>query len=255
MISFTYIQEGNMKSLFSLSIVILGVVLISIGVAWAGDLTIPNTFTADTPAVAAEVNANFAETEAAVDDNNSRINRNITDIGVNAGNIAGNASEIAALTSALSNLEIVRTISIPARAMAYSGLTPISTDGSGLLWSFTYSGGASLTIKAPADYAGGNVTFHIFFRPTTATAGIVNFFIRPVSYDSGESIFDPGSVNGDSVTVSGSALNIYEQVFTISAARMTKDWWHTGIQRQGTDATYSDDVVVYGVAYEYTAIQ
>lgn len=39
----------------------------------AGEVTIPNTFTADTPAVAAEVNANFTAVETAVDDNNSRV--------------------------------------------------------------------------------------------------------------------------------------------------------------------------------------
>ena len=34
--------------------------------AWSGNLTIPNTFTAGNPAVAADVNANFAATETAV---------------------------------------------------------------------------------------------------------------------------------------------------------------------------------------------
>ena len=45
-------------------------------VAHASDLTIPNTFTANSPAVAAEVNANFSATETAVDDNNVRITAN-----------------------------------------------------------------------------------------------------------------------------------------------------------------------------------
>jgi hypothetical protein len=39
----------------------------------AADLTIPNTFIANTPAVASEVNGNFGAVETAVDDNNSRI--------------------------------------------------------------------------------------------------------------------------------------------------------------------------------------
>jgi hypothetical protein len=39
----------------------------------ASDVTIPNTFTAGTPAVAVQVNANFAAVEAAVDDNDARI--------------------------------------------------------------------------------------------------------------------------------------------------------------------------------------
>ena len=46
----------------------------------AADLTIPNTFTAGTAAVAGEVNANFAAVESAVDDNNARIGANEADI-------------------------------------------------------------------------------------------------------------------------------------------------------------------------------
>lgn len=41
--------------------------------AQAGQLTIPNTFQANTPAVAAQVNANFNAVETAVDDNHARI--------------------------------------------------------------------------------------------------------------------------------------------------------------------------------------
>ncbi len=47
-------------------------VFMSIGVN-AAELTIPNTFVANTPAVASEVNGNFAAVETAVDDNNARI--------------------------------------------------------------------------------------------------------------------------------------------------------------------------------------
>lgn len=39
----------------------------------AGEVTIPNTFASDTPAVAAEVNANFTAVKTAVDDNDSRV--------------------------------------------------------------------------------------------------------------------------------------------------------------------------------------
>ena len=57
----------------------LGTVLLLAGAAaWSGDVTVPNTFTAGTPAVAAEVNANFAAVKSAVDDNNARITSNET---------------------------------------------------------------------------------------------------------------------------------------------------------------------------------
>lgn len=41
--------------------------------SWASNVTIPNTFTSGTPAVASEVNANFSAVKAAVDDNDSRL--------------------------------------------------------------------------------------------------------------------------------------------------------------------------------------
>ena len=42
-------------------------------VAFASNVTLPNAFTAGTPARAAEVNANFAAVKTAVDDNHARI--------------------------------------------------------------------------------------------------------------------------------------------------------------------------------------
>ncbi|MCF6317877.1 MAG: hypothetical protein L3J83_01140 [Proteobacteria bacterium] len=51
---------------------IILMVFVSIG-ANAANLTIPNTFVANTPAVASEVNGNFGAVEAAVDDNDARI--------------------------------------------------------------------------------------------------------------------------------------------------------------------------------------
>lgn len=50
----------------------------------AGSLNVPNTFSAGTPAVAAEVNANFEATKNAVDDNDTRITTNADAISVNS---------------------------------------------------------------------------------------------------------------------------------------------------------------------------
>ena len=82
------------------------------GICLADDLTIPNTFTAGTPARAADVNANFTAVEASVDDNaadivgnSANIESNTTAIAVNSGNISSNltatennAASIASLT-------------------------------------------------------------------------------------------------------------------------------------------------------------
>lgn len=53
-----------------LAVGLCGLVSIS---AWAADLTVPNTFTANTPALAVEVNQNFSATAAAVNSKQDRV--------------------------------------------------------------------------------------------------------------------------------------------------------------------------------------
>ncbi len=54
------------------TIITVGMIL-GLQSAYAAQLTIPNTFTANSPAVAADVNTNFTAAKAAVDDNDARI--------------------------------------------------------------------------------------------------------------------------------------------------------------------------------------
>jgi len=49
------------------------ITLFACGTAWAGNVTIPNTFVAGSPAVAADVNTNFSAVGAAVNDNYAQI--------------------------------------------------------------------------------------------------------------------------------------------------------------------------------------
>jgi len=49
------------------------IVLAAVGITHASQANIPNTFVGGTPALAAEVNANFAALKAAIDDNDSRL--------------------------------------------------------------------------------------------------------------------------------------------------------------------------------------
>ncbi len=164
-----------------------------------------------------------------------------------------NDARLTAVETAINNLALTRIISIPAAALSFDASDPITVVGNGLSWTFTFVGGTTLAVRSPTDYAGGDVVFRILFQTTTATAGVVNFFLRPTSYNSGEVAFDPGSVSCTAVSVSGSAF--YEQVCTIPLSRLTKDWWFTSMQREGAGATYSDAVVVLGVVFEYPAVQ
>lgn len=77
----------------------VGTTALLINGVWASDMTIPNSFTADTPAVAAEVNNNFSAAKAAVDDNNARINTNRADIDGHTVTINNNSDDITALTT------------------------------------------------------------------------------------------------------------------------------------------------------------
>ena len=238
-----------MNSFFRFSAAVITASL-AISSTWAGDLTLPNRFQSGTPAVAADVNANFDAVEQEVDDNNNRIN-------TNTGNISGHESRISSIENTVGNLGFTRTISIPAAALSFDSGDPVVDHGRGLLWSAVTSGGTQLAVKAPADYVGGDVTFSIFFQTTTPTAGVVNFFLRVRGYDSGEGQVDPGSNACSPVAVSGTLFfgTVYEQRCTIAESRLMGDWWILTMQRGGMGATYGDDVVLMSVAFDYPVIQ
>ena len=148
----------------------------------------------------------------------------------------------------------VRTLSIPAHALsvAPSG-TIITPTALGLQWQRNFQAGARFFVHRPSDYSGGDVTFSIFFQTTSETAGVVDFFIRPDSFNSGEGFEDIINLSASGVSVSGRAGfgTLYEQQFTIPASRLAGDWWTSNIQREGETSTYMDDVIVLAVALQY----
>ena len=75
----------------------------------ASSVTIPNSFASGTPAVAAEVNANFDAVAVGVNDNDSRITVNAGDITSNSGGISTNAGAISALDTRVSANEVAIT--------------------------------------------------------------------------------------------------------------------------------------------------
>lgn len=72
--------------------------------AFAGELTVPNTFLSGTTAVAAEVNANFDAVETAVNDNDGRITTNSSDISGNSASISGISLDVGDLQDRAWNL-------------------------------------------------------------------------------------------------------------------------------------------------------
>jgi len=244
--------------------------LSSFSLTYAEDVTIPNTFHSGTPALAAEVNANFSAVKVAVDDNAADIDSLQSDSASAASDIstlestasdheiriANNANTL----STLQNLEILRTISFPSHALNVDpDSTIIERTFWGLRWVSSYTFGAYLFIKRPNDYSGGDVLFEILFRTysDTTTSGAVDFFIRPRSYNSNDDFSDAASLSSTPVNVSGGSGfgRLYEQEFTIPESRLTSDWWVITIQREGLGSTYIDDVMVHSVALSYMAMQ
>ena len=96
----------------SICLIVMVSVVMGIGIAWAGSVTIPNSFVANTTAVANEVNANFDAVKVAVDDNDSRItaleatvNNLRTDLTDAENRISTLESELATAQSDISNLQ------------------------------------------------------------------------------------------------------------------------------------------------------
>jgi hypothetical protein len=148
-----------------------------------------------------------------------------------------------------------KTVGFPAQALNYDVAgAAIDEAASGLRWAATFSGAAYLMIPRPSDYAGGDVELAIYFYPETGTAGLVEFFVRPRSWDPGSTdVFaDASSIGGTPVTV-GTTLAIKKQTFTLPANRLGKEFWVVTMQRGGSSETYPDNVIAMGVGLTYTA--
>lgn len=152
------------------------------------------------------------------------------------------------------NEATTRSISFPANGLNYSvSSTVVTNDAGGLRWTNNFSGSATIAIRKPADYIGGTVKFYIFFRTTSATSGTVGFFIRPRSFDSNDGFIDVVNLTATSVNVSGTEGfgTQYEQTYDIPSSRLGEDWWYISIQRESSNNSYLDDVIVSSVALEY----
>jgi hypothetical protein len=154
----------------------------------------------------------------------------------------------------------VRQISFPANALNFSATSTIlSQTNFGILWKASFTNAAFLTIPKPSDWVNtSDVTFNIYFMVKSNSGGDVRFFIRPRSFNYGDSYSDAASIGAISnVNIPANSFNkIYYQTFTIPYSRFgTKSLWLISIQRQAAGETYPDDLELLSVELLYTADQ
>jgi len=145
---------------------------------------------------------------------------------------------------------------VPAQGLNISGDAP--TRGSeGVVWANDFHGSATLDIARPKDWAGGNLTYRVFFQSPEAGAGSnVRFFIRPSGWNNGDLYF---SVNQTSIPTTTASLTgerrMHSVTVTIPASRMVgRSWWVITLQRDsGQVGAYAGNVTVVAVSLEYTA--
>ena len=109
----------------------------------------------------------------------------------------------------------------------------------------------------PTDWDGTtDVTMRLWFYPYTATAGYVDWFIRPRAWSAGSTVGDVASINGNAPVYVSQANVLKEQFFTIPAARLnTGLMWYITLQRFSSLETYRDDVVLMAVELSYSAVR
>lgn len=148
---------------------------------------------------------------------------------------------------------VTRTIPVTAGALAYrSASSNFELVNRGLEWG-TQNESTTLTVPAPADYAGGPVTFRVFFEFVSDDAGTLQFTVASVGFNSGSSFETFGSV-GATPTDSPETLNaLFEQSVLIEEGMgfsETADWWFFRLNRQGS---YPGNVRVMSIAIDYEA--
>ena len=152
-------EKKMRKSTFFLTLTLA--VAIASGGAWAGSLTVPNTFVTGTPAVAGQVNANFTAAETAVTDNDARIT-------TNAASIVNKQNRVNATCSTGSSIRVINS----------DGSVICEVDDGG-------TGGGDITaVTAGSGLSGGGVSGEVILN--VATGGITATHLGPDSVGSSE---------------------------------------------------------------------
>lgn len=169
------------------------------------------------------------------------------------GDVTAMQGDVTSLVDRVAELEAMvdHTIFLDAGQLALdpgSSVTrPMST---GILWAPSFSGSVGVLMPTPLDYVGGDVLAEVMFFPTTADAGVVEFFARPQSLGVGDTFQDIINVDSTGVTVDG-IRKITVQPIVFPEDRMSGPFWRFSLQRGGNGETYAEDVVMMGVRLSY----
>lgn len=174
-----------------------GIMMFGSSMVYASPVTIPNTFTSGTPAVAADVNANFDAVAAGVNDNDSRIT-------TNNGSISTNASDIAALDARIAALESAGTMSVASlngtyKLFSLDNGTGYHQDAGGFVAddNDVITEDASITFDGAGNFSGTIDNGADLARVTDST-GAPTYTLTDTS----------GTVLGGTYTVSGSTVTL-----------------------------------------------
>lgn len=203
-----------------------GMIIMGSSMAHASSVTVPNTFSTGTPAVASDVNGNFSAVAAGVNDNDGRITTNETNIGINASGVAGNTTAISTNASDIAALE--------ARVAALegsSGLTIASVNGTYKMFSLDNGTGFHQQddgngVYAAADDDVDTELLSVTFDGSGNFSGVIDQgaqLVR-VTNQSGEPSYTLADISGTTLggtyTVSGSVITMAftnPDVFTMTA--------------------------------------
>ena len=174
------------NSLISLSIAT--VLASSSMLANASSVTIPNTFTSGSSAVAADVNANFDALATSVNDNDSRVTVNESAITANTTTSGNNAAAVTANTTSISNNTTAAT----------SNSAGVSTNTSGVATNLSSIGVNNTAINGNAASIGTNSTA-IGVNATNITTNVTDI-----------ANLQPGQCPADMVSAGSFCIDLYE---------------------------------------------
>ncbi len=148
----------------------------------------------------------------------------------------------------------VRAISLPAHSLNAVDTAVITRVVSGLRFTNSSSGAATLAVRRPPDWTGdAQVIVKIVYTRDTTAAGGVQFFIRPRDFNPGDPFADEVGIMSD--TDMNAGLQYREATIVIPPATLQKATWELVIQRNsGFVGAYPDDVIVRSVEVSYLAI-